>query len=64
MENPWSAINCEINLILTCSENCFMIDAPVNSQVPTFALTDTKLYVPVVTQDNEKLLQQLESGFK
>ena len=33
----------------------------------TFAITDTKLYVPVVTlstQDNEKLLEQLKSGFK
>ena len=33
----------------------------------TFAITDTKLYVPVATvstQDNAKLLQQLKSGFK
>ena len=32
-----------------------------------FAITETKLYVPVVTlstKDNEKLLQQLKSGFK
>ena len=32
-----------------------------------FTITDTKLYVPVVTlstQDNAKLLQQLKSGFK
>ena len=32
-----------------------------------FAITDTKLYVPVVTlstQENTKLLQQLKSGFK
>ena len=32
-----------------------------------FAITDTKLYVPVVTlstQNNIKLLKQLESGFK
>ena len=32
-----------------------------------FAITDRKLYVPVVTlstQDNAKLLQQLKSGFK
>ena len=32
-----------------------------------FKITETKLYVPVVilsTQDNEKLLQQLKSGFK
>ena len=33
----------------------------------TFAITDTKLDVPVVTlsfQDNAKLVQQLKSGFK
>ena len=33
----------------------------------TFAITDAKLYVPVVTlltKDNSKLLQQLKSGFK
>ena len=32
-----------------------------------FKITETKLYVPVVTfstQDNVKLLQQLKSGFK
>ena len=32
-----------------------------------FAITETKLYVPVVTlstKDSEKLLQQLKSGFK
>ena len=34
---------------------------------PTFAITDTKLYVPVVIlspRDNEKLLQQLKTGFR
>ena len=33
----------------------------------TFTITDTKLYVPVVTlstQDNVNLLDQLKSGFK
>ena len=60
-------INCEINLLLTWSASCFIIDDPVNNQVTTFAITYTKLYVPVVslsTQDNAKLLQQLKSGFK
>ena len=60
-------IDCEINLILTWSANCFIIDAPVNNQVSTFTITDTKLYVPFVTlstQDNAKLLLQLKSGFK
>ena len=57
-------INCEVNLILTWSSTC-VITNPTG--VATFAITDTKLYVPVVTlstQDNSKLLQQLKSGFK
>ena len=44
-----------------------MIDVPVSNQVPAFTITDTKIYVPIVTssiQDNAKLFQQLESGFK
>ena len=67
MENCWNAlINCEINLILTWFANCIIFNAAVN-QDTTFAITDTKLYVPVVTlsiDDNRKLLQQLRSGFK
>ena len=39
-------IYCENNLILTWSVNCFVIDSPVENQVPT---TDTKLFIPVVT---------------
>ena len=55
-------INCEIELILTWSENCVIIYTNVDQQVPTFTITETNLYVPVVTlstQDNEKLLPQL-----
>ena len=66
MENSWNAINCEINLILTWSANCFIFNAAAN-QTATFTINDTKLYVPVVTlstQDNAKLLQQLKSRFK
>ena len=33
-------------------------------RVTTFSITDTKLYVPAVTQDNTKLLQKLTSEFK
>ena len=36
-------INFEINLVLTWSANCFIIDDPVNNQVPTFALIDAKI---------------------
>ena len=43
-------------------------NATVNpNQNATFTMTDTKLYVPVVTlstQENTKFLQQLKSGFK
>ena len=57
-------INYEVNLILTWSSTCVI----TNSTGPgTFEITDTKLYVPVVTlstQEYTKLLQQLKSGFK
>ena len=56
-------IYCEINLILTWSDKCILSN---DAKATTFAITDTKVYVPVVTlstQDNEKLLQQLKSGF-
>ena len=55
-------INCEIELILTWSRNCVIIYTDVNDQVPTFTITETNLYVPIVTlstQDNAKLLPQL-----
>ena len=57
-------INCEDNLILTWSSTCVITDS---NGAGTFAITHTKLYVPVVTlstQENTKLLQQLKSGFK
>ena len=60
-------INCEINLVLTWFANCIEIYTNVANQGATFAITETKLYVSVVTlstQDNAKLLQQLKSGFK
>ena len=60
-------INREINLILTWLDKCFIIDNLVDSQKPTFTITDAKLYVPIVTwstQDNAKLLEQLKSCFK
>ena len=59
-----SLINCEINLILTWSEDCDIYFATGETK---FKITDTKIYVPVVTlaiRDNEKLLQQLKSDFK
>ena len=46
---------------------CVIIYTDVVDQAPTFTITETNLYVPVVTlwtQDNAKLLPQLKSGFK
>ena len=65
MENSWNAAdNCIVNLILTWSSTCVITTSTVAGR---FAITDAKLYVPVVTlstEDNTKLLQQLKSGFK
>ena len=68
-------INCEDELILTWSKNCVLADMTVRAAqggnlaivAPTgleFQITDTKLYVPVVTLSKEndtKLLEQLKS---
>ena len=69
LSNSWGTlemplINCEVNLILTWSSICVITDS---NGAGTFAITDTKLYVPVLTlsaQENTKFLQQLKSGFK
>ena len=75
-------INCEINLILTWTENCvitskvtrdaILVANPPTSSInnptnATFQITDTKLYVPVVTlstENDKTLLEQLRTGFK
>ena len=75
-------INCEINLTLTWPENCVLTNIITQATNPnadtvipaknpptngTFKITDTKLYVPVVTlspKDDNKFLEQLKSGFK
>ena len=60
-------INCEVELILTWSAYCVIISTNVTNQVPTLTITETNLYVPLVTlstQDNAKLSPQLKSGFK
>ena len=57
-------INCKGELILAWSKNCVISSATGETK---FKITETNLYVPVVTlsaQDNAKLLQQLKSGFK
>ena len=42
-------INFEINIILTWSKNCVIACNTAANQERTFAKTDTKLYVAVVT---------------
>ena len=57
-------INCEVELMLTWPKGCVITDS---TGVGKFAITETKLYVPIVIlsiRDNAKLLQQLKSGFK
>ena len=52
-----------VNLILTWSADCVVIYTNVANQIPTSTITETNLYVPVVTlstQDNVKLLPQLK----
>ena len=61
------SIDCEINLDLNWSEKYVIVANAVQNPSETFSITDTKLYVLVVTlstQDNAKLFEQLKSGFK
>ena len=51
-------INFEINLILNWLENCVNCEG---NRITTFAITDTKLYVPVatlLTNDNSNLSKE------
>ena len=60
-------INCELELILDWSSSCVIIYINVANQAPTFTITQTNLYVPVVTlstHDNSKLLPQLKKWFR
>ena len=70
LSNFWRTLeipltNCETNFTQNWSVNCVISNA-IHNQAITIAITDTKLYVPVVTlltQDNGKLLQQLKLGY-
>ena len=72
LSNFWRTLeipltNCEITLLLTWSASCVIVSTDVANQNSTFAITDTKLYILVRTlsqQDNAKLLEQLQPGFK
>ena len=57
-------INCKVKLSLTWHKNCILSSVADDS---TFAIADTKLYVPIITlktEDNTKLLKLLSKGFK
>ena len=57
-------INCKVELSLEWYKNCILSSVANDS---TFEITDTKLYVPVVTlktEDNAKLSKLLSEGFK
>ena len=57
-------INCKVELSLKWYENCILSSA---GTAATFTITDTKLYVSVVTlktEDNTKLSKLLSEGFK
>ena len=57
-------INCKVELSLKQYENCILSSV---GTAATFAITDTKLYVPVVTlktEDTVKLSKLLNEGFK
>ena len=59
-----SLINCGVSFFLTWSRTCVITNSTGEGRV---TITDTKLYIPVVTlltQDNARLLQQLKSGCK
>ena len=59
--------NCEINLILTLYGIYIILSTDVANQGASCSITDTKLYAPVVTlstEDNAKLLQQLDLVLK
>ena len=55
-------INCKIHFELNWSKGCVMSTIAAT----TFKITNTKLYVPIVTlssKDNAKLVKLLEDGF-
>ena len=51
LENP--LINCEVNLILTWSENCVIVYTNIANQGAKLEIKDAKLYVPVITSSTK-----------
>ena len=61
-------VNCKIGLELTWHKDCMISSGNAAAgQVVSFMITNTKLYVPIVTlstKDNDDLRKQLNDGFK
>ena len=58
-------VNCEVSLTLSWSTTCVI--ASMEKRILVAGLKDYKFYVPVVTlsaENDNKLLQQLKTGFK
>ena len=53
-----------ITLYLNWSGYCVMVATNQAAQAITFSITDSILYVSVVSQDNAELFEKLKSGFK
>ena len=59
-------INCEVELILIWFVGCVIIYTNTANQVSTFTITETNIYVPVVTlstQDNAKIITAIKIRF-
>ena len=62
-----SLINCEIELDLSWTRDCVLIEQNNYITGVNFVITSTKFYVPVVTlsiNDNFKNLENIKQGFK
>ena len=61
-------VNCKVDLELTWTKDCVISsNNAAAGNVVSFKITDTKLYVPIVTlptKDNSNLTKQLNDGFK
>ena len=55
-------IDCKVELTLNWYTNCVTIIG--NGNAATFTITDTKLYVPIVTLNTEENAKLLNEGFK
>ena len=58
-------MKCEIELDLSCTKDCVLIERHSSITRANFMITSTKLYVPVATlsrKDNIKFLEKIKQG--